>query len=1002
MKQEKNGKIGRRKVGLLAALMCLGVAVAYAQQVKGTVLDENGEPIIGANVVEKGTTNGMVTDLDGHYTLSVSNVEHAVLQFSYIGYNTKEEAVKGRSTIDVTMQPSVVNLGEVVAIGYGTQTRRQITGSVANVTEDNFNKGLTRDATDLLQGKVAGLMINSGSGDVTSTSRMRLRGVTTLQEDMGPLVVIDGIPGGDLSTVAPTDIESISVLKDATSAAIYGSRAAGGVILITTKKGVGNQTTVNYDGYMSIDVLANKPDLLNADQWRAYAAHSKQDPSVYDQYGADTDWFGELTRTGLSQNHSLSLAGGTSKGNYRISYTYQDRNGVMRDNKQERHSFRFQVQQRAINDRLRVGLTGSGTITNQELPEAGNYILAYSMLPVYPVYNADGTYFTKVNAEFDQGNPVQNQDLNRKDNEMLYFYGSGDIQFELANGLNTKLNLYKSRFSDTRSEFNNSTTEDGQSDQGNAYKRNRVWNRNLLEWTMDYERAFGAEEEHKVQALAGYSWEENTYAYFFAQNRNFLSNNLSYNSLQSGTGLKTGDVESGKSAYKLISLYARAFYGYHNRYMITAMLRRDGSSKFGKNNKWGIFPSVSAAWGISEETFMKDVKWVNDLKLRVGYGVTGNQTGLDPYRTLELYGMKGIYYNDGSWKTAYAISQNANPDLKWESTATMNLGLDFSLFNGRFGGSVELYKKKTSDMLYTYAVPTPPFVYDRMMANVGDMENTGVEMMFNIGVIRNKDLDWTMTLNGSYNKNKITRLSNDHYETDKVYVGSPWIRGGSGVTSHIVETGRPVGQFYMWKCKGISDEGKYIFEDINQDGNIDEADRTYCGTALPDVIFGWQNTVNYKSWDFSVFFRGMIGNEVFNGPRAAYGNNTYLIGTNALNDELIYKLKGQNSQICSYYVEDASFIRLDNIALGYTFNTKKIDWLSKARIYVAAQNLFVITGYKGLDPEVQLGGRNETDRAGSSRTSTGIMAGSGLYPGIEYRDFYPKSKTFTVGINVTF
>lgn len=1002
MKQEKNAKIGRWKAGLLAALMCVGVTVAYAQQVKGTVLDENGEPIIGANVVEKGTTNGMVTDLDGHYTLSVSNVEHAVLQFSYIGYNTKEEAVKGRSTIDVTMQPSVVNLGEVVAIGYGTQTRRQITGSVANVTEDNFNKGLTRDATDLLQGKVAGLMINSGSGDVTSTSRMRLRGVTTLQEDMGPLVVIDGIPGGDLSTVAPTDIESISVLKDATSAAIYGSRAAGGVILITTKKGVGNQTTVNYDGYMSVDVLANKPNLLNADQWRAYAAYSKQDPSVYDQYGADTDWFSELTRTGLSQNHSLSLSGGTSKGNYRISYTYQDRNGVMRDNKQERHSFRFQVQQRAINDRLRVGLTGSGTITDQQLPEAGNYILAYSMLPVYPVYNADGTYFTKVNAEFDQGNPVQNQDLNRKDNEMLYFYGSGDIQFELTNGLNTKLNLYKSRFSDTRSEFNNSTTEDGQSDQGNAYKRNRVWNRNLLEWTIDYERAFGADEEHKIQALAGYSWEENAYAYFFAQNRNFLSNDLSYNSLQSGNGLKTGDVESGKSAYKLVSLYARVFYGYYNRYMITAMLRRDGSSKFGKNNKWGIFPSVSAAWGISEEAFMKDINWVNDLKLRVGYGVTGNQTGLDPYRTLELYGMKGIYYNDGSWKTAYAISQNANPDLKWESTATMNLGLDFSLFNGRFGGSVELYKKKTSDMLYTYAVPTPPFVYDRMMANVGDMENTGVEMMFNIGVIRNKELDWTMTLNGSYNKNKITRLSNDHYETDKVYVGSPWIRGGSGVTSHIVETGRPVGQFYMWKCKGISDEGKYIFEDINHDGNIDDADRTYCGTALPDVIFGWQNTVNYKSWDFSVFFRGMIGNEVFNGPRAAYGNNTYLLGTNALNDELIYKLKGQNSQICSYYVEDASFIRLDNIALGYTFNTKKIDWLSKARIYVAAQNLFVITGYKGLDPEVQLGGRNETDRANSSRTSTGIMAGSGLYPGIEYRDFYPKSKTFTVGLNVTF
>ncbi len=543
------------KVGLLAVLMCLGCTMAYAQQVdvKGKVLDESGEPIIGANVVEKGTMNGIITDLDGNYMLSVSNADKAVLQFSYIGYNTKEEAVKGRETIDVTMEPSVVNLGEVVAIGYGTQTRRQITGSVANVTEENFNKGLTRDATDLLQGKVAGLMVNSGSGDVTSTSQMRLRGVTTLQEDMGPLVVIDGVPGGDLGTVAPTDIESISVLKDATSAAIYGSRAAGGVILITTKKGIGNRTVVNYDGYASMDILANKPDLMNADEWRAYANHAgikPDDVKTYDRYGVDTDWFDELTRTGFSQNHNLSLSGGTSKGNYRVSYTYQDRNGVMRDNKQERHSFRFQVQQRAINDRLRLGLTGSGTITDQQLPEPYNYVLAYSMLPVYPVYNADGTYFTKVNAEYDQGNPVQNQNLNHKDNEMLYFYGSGDIQFELFNGLNTRLNLYKSRFSDTRSEFNNSTTERGQNDQGYAYKRNRIWNRNLLEWTLDYEKSFGEREEHKVQALAGYSWEDNSYAYYFAQNRNFLSNNLSYNSLQSGTGLKTGDVESGKSAYK--------------------------------------------------------------------------------------------------------------------------------------------------------------------------------------------------------------------------------------------------------------------------------------------------------------------------------------------------------------------------------------------------------------------------------------------------------------------
>ncbi|MDF9830831.1 TonB-dependent receptor [Parabacteroides sp. PF5-6] len=978
------------RLALLTVLMSFSIAAAHAQSgtVVGKILDELGEPIIGANVMEKGTTNGTVTNLDGDFSLNVSNTQRAVLQISFIGYNTVEEALRGRGTISVTLEPSVVNLGEVVAIGYGTQTRREITGSIANVSEEDFNKGITRDASDLLQGKVAGLVITSGSGDVSRESQIRLRGTSTLQNDMGPLVVIDGIPGGEMSSVAPNDIESISVLKDASSAAIYGSRGAGGVILITTKRGSGSRTQINYNGYVSADVMANKPKLMDASKWREYAKASGQDYAVYDQYGADTDWFDELTRTGISQNHGLSMSGGTSKSNYRASYNFLDRTGIMRDNDMTRHSFRFQFQQRAINDRLRIGLTGSATITEMNLPRGQNFVLAYSMLPVYPVFNADGSYFTKVNSEYDQGNPVQNQDLNQDVRNNVFFYGAGDIQFEILQGLLIKSTLYTHRASNERGQFNNSATEQGQGDSGWARKTSNSNNRNLMEWMLDYNTEFGAEGKHKLNAMLGYSWEENVSTSFYATNRGFLVNDLSYNSLQSGTGLKTGDVNSSKNMNRMISTFARAHYSFDERYMVTATVRRDGSSKFGKNHKWGTFPSVSAAWGISQESFMKDITWINDLKLRAGYGVTGNQNGLGAYKSLELYGEYGVYYDSGSWLTSYRINQNANPDLKWESTAMLNIGLDFSLFKGRVGGTIEWYDKKTSDMLYRYQVPTPPYVYDRMMANVGDMSNKGIELLLNIDVVRNKTFSYNTSINLSHNKNKITKLSNDVYTTDELYVGDPWLRGGSGVISHIVKEGYPVGTFYLLECNEIVD-GKYVIIDQNEDGKITDDDRKIVGNAQPDLTFGWNNNLRWNNFDMSLFFRGTIGNKVFNNPRAAYANNTYLIGTNALDDPLTYTMK-ESSRICSYYLEDASHIRLDNMSIGYTFNTKNIGWLDKARIYVAGQNLFVITGYKGTDPEVELYRGAATDDD------------AGLSPGIENRQFFPKSRSFTFGVNLTF
>ena len=945
------------------------------------VLDELGEPIIGANIVEKGTTNGTITDMDGNYSLTVNDLKKAVLQASFIGYNTIEESVKGRSTVEIKLSPSVVNLGEVVAIGYGTQTRKEITGSVANITEKVFNQGVTREASDLLQGKVAGLNIASGSGDVSSSPQIRLRGTSTLQNDQGPMIVIDGIPGGDMSTVAPSDIESISVLKDASSAAIYGSRSAGGVILITTKRGSGSKTQVNYDGYVALSSLANKPDLLTADEWRSYAASVGQSEQAkqFDQYGASTDWFDEISRTGFSQNHSLSLSGGSSKSNYRASVNYLKNSGVIRDNEMERFNFRFQFQQRAINDRLRIGLTGAATILDYNPTYGYNFVLAYNMLPVFPVKMSDGSWYENVG--YDLGNPVHNIEANTRKNKTNSYYGVGDLQFTIIDGLDIKASLYKSRRLNEYSQYYDSTTDAGRDDGGYAYKRSQTYDKDMMEWTLNYDKTFN--DVHKVNGLLGYSWEENMFSEFTAANRNFTTDMLGANKLQAGQDLRPDDVTSQKNEYRLISMFARAHYSYAERYMITATVRRDGSSKFGTNHKWGIFPSVSAAWGISQEAFMQDIDWINDLKLRAGWGVTGNQDGLKPYKTLELYGASDKYYDSGSWLTGYKIDQNANPDLKWEQTSMLNIGLDFQLFNGRLGGTVEWYDKRTKDMLYTYTVPSPPYLYREMMANVGDMKNTGIEVLLNLDAIRTKDFSWNTTLNMSHNKNEVTSLSNDNFTTTRIYAGDAWIRGSSGGTTHVVEEGRPIGQFYGWRCDGIDADGKYILYDKTGDGQISEDDRDYIGDAQPDLIFGWTNSFRYKAIDFSFFFRGSIGNDVLNHVRMAYAQPGYLIGSNALDDPLTYQLK-EVPKYCSLYIENASFVRLDNVTLGYTFNTKKLNWLDKARIYVTGQNLFVITGYKGLDPETNMG-RND-----------------GLAPGVEDREFYPKARTFTFGVNLTF
>ena len=981
-----NKSINRKGMSFLFSLIfMLCTATVFAQQatITGTVLDEFGETAIAVNIVEKGTFNGVVTDLSGNYTITVSNAQTAVLQFSFVGYTTKEEVVAGRTTIDITMTPSVVNLDEVVVIGYGTQTRREITGSVTSLSQDDFRQGVTRNAADLLQGKVAGLRVVSGSGAVGSNPSIRLRGVSTLQNDQGPFIVIDGVPGGNINSVAPEDIESISVLKDAASAAIYGSRSAGGVILITTKRGAASKTSISYSGYLAVSTLANKPDLMSADDWRAYARENGKDMTPYDKYGADTDWFKEISRTALSQNHNLSMSGGSSRSNYRASYNYLNAPGVIRDDALERHSFRFQFQQRAINDRLRFSFTGAGTLSSRDEHFGVNFVLAANMLPVYPVKEKDGSWFDIL--EYDQGNPVRNQDLNTNNHQRSDFYAQGELSFTIIDGLDIRTSLYKKREMLDRNRYYNSETERGRRDGDIAWRQSEVWDTDMMDWFLEYRKPLAG--KHKFNALAGYSWEESGYRRFRAQNRNFVTNIVGSNSLQSGQGLRSGDVESERNMTRLIAFFGRVHYSFDDRYTVTAILRRDGSSKFGKNNKWGTFPSIAAAWGISQEDFMRGTStWLDDLKLRVGYGVTGNQSGFGPYRSLERYGTNNTYYDEGIWKTAYRIAANPNPDLKWESTAMLNIGIEFGLLNGRLSGILEWYNKKTSDMLYSYPVSTPPFMFDRMFANVGDMTNTGVELTLNYNVVRTRDFNWTTVLTAFHNTNEITRLSNEIYSTERIYTGDSWVRGGSGNQSHVVEEGRPLGQFFGWKFIEFDKDGHYVMQrdpESDASGPVTDKDKTYIGNANPVLDYGWTNTFNYKNWDLMFFARGTIGNKVFNHYRMQFAQSGFLIGANALNDPLLYELK-EVPKYCSLYIEDGSHFRLDNLVLGYTFNTKSVSWLDHARVYFSGQNVFVIHKIKGPDPEVDIA-RND-----------------GLAPGVIDREFYPKMRAFSLGVNLVF
>ncbi len=970
-------------------------AVIAAQQtrtVSGQVVDSNGESIIGANIVEKGTANGTITDFNGKFSLKVA--PNATLVISYIGYKTiemKASEVKAGQTI--TLQENAEMMDEVVVIGYGTQRKGDVTSAISSVKAEDFTVGKVGDAADLIKGKVAGLSIAKGSGDPNSTSTIRLRGVISVNGSTTPLILIDGVEG-DLSTVAPENIASIDVLKDASAAAIYGTRGANGVIIITTKTGHrGERATVNYSGYVSASQFGKKLEFMTAEDVRAGKTN-------FTDQGYDTDWLDAISRTGFTQNHNINITGGTEKTTYSADFTYRKEDGVIMNTFAEDMRMRFDVSHWFLNDMLRVNLNmvqkwHKNSATNATTTDQSNiYRQAIARNPTAPIYNEDGTYNENFGINY-YYNPVAMLEERLGDYTYSETRATGNVTFEPIRGWQTNLMLATSRFHAHDQGYNTATYYGNQLNEWNgyAYHTNDETRTDNLEITSKYDLNI---DKHRMNALVGYSYQYYTYNRNYANNYDFPSEFYTYNNLGIGQALKEGKAGMGseKNENTLIGFFARVSYAYDNRYNILVSVRREGSSKFGENHKWGTFPSASLGWTISNEAFMKDVKWVNNLKLRAGFGVTGVIPN-EPYISLTKYTYgSSYYYNNGTWLPGLSVSSNPNPDLKWEKSTEFNVGLDWSLLDDRLGGSIDVYNKKTTDLLFYYTVPTPPNLYNTTMANAGSVRNRGVEVAINAVPVRTKDFEWKTVVTIASNKSKLLSLSNDMYESETFRdvggLGEP-----ISISTHRMEEGRPLGEFYGLKSVGVSENGLFLIEkpdgevvEFSNDQLKNDEYRQYLGNGLPKVTLGWTNNLSYKGWDLNMQFTSQLGFKILNEPRAFYENNS--IAYNRLKSVEVAPYGGQytlsSSQpqtLVSYYLENGNYLKLTNLTIGYTFPIKSTNkWIKGARAYLSGDNLFCITGYSGLDPEL----------ANAYPT----------YAGIDYRDKYPSTRSFTFGVNLTF
>ncbi|MEN2413284.1 SusC/RagA family TonB-linked outer membrane protein [Flavobacterium mesophilum] len=971
-----------------------GMFAQEKKQISGTVYDNTGTVLPGASVIEVGTKNATTTDFDGKFTLTVA--VGGSIEVSFIGStNQKIQITSATKNIDVRLQNDGYQLAEVqvVAVGYGTQKKSDLTGAISTVKADDLLKGTISSTEQVLQGKVAGLTIIRPSGDPAAGSTLRLRGGTSLTASNNPLIVVDGIAGVDINIVQPSDIKTVDVLKDASATAIYGSRGANGVIIITTKSGT-KGVSVTYSGLSSIGYVNDNLDLLSANQWRNYVRTSGNKDAV--DYGANTNWQKAIEQTAISQSHTLTINSGKADSGFRTSLSYLNNEGVIKNSGLERLSGNVTAYQ-YLGDNKDVKFD-TGLFANIDKWHPIDYRIfenAYNLNPTIPVYTPSGEFSSVAGNLY--YNPVEILTNRTVDNERHRLLGYFKTEVKFLNDFLAVANISLEHNAVKGGTYKPSyAVLEGSTEGGYAQRTYAEYTNAQGELYVNYNKVI---DKHNISALAGYSYLENIYEGFGAQRSGFVTDAFSYNNLGAGYKYRLGDVYSYKGKSNLVSFYARANYSYDGKYLLTATVRRDGSSRFGENNKWGTFPSASVAWKISNEDFMSSTKgWLDNLKLRVGYGVTGNQDGIGEYKSLSILGVGNDSYYDpvtGTWSLAYSPQQNPNPDLKWESTEQVNVGFDFTLFN-RITGSFEWYSKQTKDLLYTYEVPQPPYLVGTMLANVGEMSNKGVELTLNANIMKGSKFSWDANLTLGHNVQKIEKLSNPTYKTDVIYSGSlHGLAGMSGQYSQIIAEGYPVGTFWGFRNAGLDENGKIQYYNaagaVVPESALVDADKTDLGNIQPDLTLGIGMNFTYGNFDLGFSGYGMFGQKALNATNMMLNDPNRLPFYN-VPDSFLGSGITSAPKYSDYWIEDASFFRLQTLSFGYTLPIGLKS--SKLRMYVMGENLFVITGYKGVDPEIGLNAQNGVN---------GVVDQTGLAsPGIDRYNNYPRPTTISVGLNFTF
>lgn len=990
--------ISDRQIAINKKSESLVEAVQQNKTITGVVVENSGQPLPGVTVLLKGTTTGTVSNFDGNFTLDVPE-SGGILVFSFVGFQSQEVEIGSQTLFNITMQDDVMQLDEVIAVGYGVQRKIDQTGATNRLTEDNMNKSIATSPVEMMQGRVSGVNITQNSGEPGSGMTVRIRGNNSIRSGQEPLYVVDGIPldnaditpnGGTaaginetsnknpISFLNPEDIESIDILKDASSTAIYGARGANGVVLITTKKGTKGKGTVTYDGYTGVSQIREKMDILSAEQFRSY---TKADGGKLLDLGASTDWQDEIYQSGILHSHNVGFGGGTENFTYQTSVGYLSQEGIVKNTGVEKLNGRIKVSQKAFDGRLNIGasLIASHVIDERApIAETGGFegdliLTSLKLNPTYPVYNEDGSYYQH---DEDERNPVAMVNLVDDETQTDRILANLSGEFEIIKNLKYKLNVGIDRTVAER-RVNQNKDLSYLVNKGEADINNVTANNKLIENYFTYLKDF---DNHKFNFLLGHA-----YQYFKVTTSEVNVNGFEVEDIKYTDNLQYGNFSSANvnsSAYEreLQSFFGRVNYNFKDKYLVTVNARVDGSSKFGENNKYGFFPSAAFAWRASEEDFFQGMESLSNLKVRLGWGLTGNQEIPDKISLLSVGTTPSAngYFN-GTLSPGITFLRTPNPDIQWETTMQTNIGIDFGFWNNRLTGTLDLYNKTTTDVLLEVPAKAPAATQTQWQ-NVPDLKivNNGIEIGLNGLLVEKNDFTWDLGVNFAYIDNEVKDLPVKLIET-----GGASGQGLSGTRVQIITNGQPIGTFYGMVFEGFDADGMAVYKKDADGVEVKE----YLGSALPDFTYSLSTSIDWKNFDFSMFWYGSSGNKVYNNTaNALFLKGPLDKGNNVTVDVLYSNENPANSNaFSSRFIEDASFLRLSNLTLGYTFNTKGIEWLSKARLYVTGNNLLVFTDYSGFDPEVS------TDASENGIPSMGMDWTA-----------YPKPRTFTLGVNIQF